>query len=112
MTPLLKINEDYCFVEIDVAGEAVHAVKLLALPYKDVVYYYGYVKLIPEGKTHTLSFQYTVWDPASHVREVLKTSEEFKNHIGDVLVAIMTDENIIGEFHAPSRNDDFEEPDL
>lgn len=111
-TPLLKENKHYCFVEIDIAGEAVHAVKLLALPYNNVVYYYGHVKLIPEGETHRLAFQYTVWDSAGFPRELLGTSEEFKQHIGDVLVAIIADENKTGEYNAPSRNDDFEEPDL
>jgi len=112
LPPLPKENEHYCFLEIEVAGEQLHAIKLLDGPYQHVIYYYGHVKLVPDGDSHRLAFQYTVWDSAGHSRELLGNSEEFRQFIGDVLVSIIADEQLRGELHAPSRTDDSEDPDL
>jgi hypothetical protein len=77
-----------------------------------VVYYYGHVKVVPEGATHRLAYQYTIWDSAGFTKSALVESKEFTTLIGDVLVAIIADENNSGEYNAPSRSDDTEEPDL
>jgi len=109
--PLKKENEDYCFTEIPLNDEIVHGVKILSGPFENVIFYYGHVKLVPEGDMHRLAFQYTVWDSANHTRESLN-GKEFISHLGDVLVAIIADENQSGEYNGPTRTDDIEEPDL
>lgn len=109
--PLKKENEDYCFTEIILVDETVNAVKILTGPYKNVVYYYGHVKVVHEGNTHRLAYQYTIWDSANFTKAELIGSPVFTNGIGDILVAIITDENNSGEYGTP-RADDTEESDL
>lgn len=111
LKPLMKENEDFCFSEIPLNDELVNGIKLLSGPYENVIYYYGHVKLVPEGDMHRLAFQYTVWDSASHSRDSLN-SKEFISHLGDVLVAIIADENKSGEYNGPSGTNDSEESDI
>lgn len=110
-SPLKKENEDYCFTEIPLNEELITGVKLLDGPFENVIYYYGHVKLVPEGDMHKLAFQYTVWDSANHSRELLN-GKEFISYLGDVLVAIIADENKSGEYNDPARTDDSEESDI
>jgi len=112
MKPLMKENEDYCFTEIPLGDDLVSAIKLLRGPFEHVVYYYGHVKIVPEGDVHKLAYQFTIWDSASFTRDQLTKSQEFMTHIGDVLVAIIADENKSGEYDGPTRIDDTQEPDL
>lgn len=109
--PLMKENEDYCFTEIPLNEELITGVKLLSGPFEDVIYYYGHVKLVPEGDNHRLAFQFTVWDSAKFTRVEL-AAPPFVNYIGDVLVAIIADENKSGEYNGPTRSDDTQESDL
>ncbi len=103
--PLLKENEDYLFSEIILAEESINAVKLLTGPFKNMTYYYGHVKVVPEGTSHRLAYQYTIWDSAGFTKAELTQSPEFINHIGDVLVAIIADENNAGEYGSLSKVD-------
>lgn len=109
--PLKRENEDYCFSEIPLNEELINGIKLLSGPYENVIYYYGHIKLVPEGDNHRLAFQYTVWDSANHSRDSLN-GKEFVSYLGDVLVAIIADENQSGEYNGPSGTNDTEEPDL
>lgn len=104
-TPLLKENEDYCFSEIIIAEEPIHAVKILTGPYKHVVIYYGHVKVVPENGTHRLAFQYTIWDSASFTKKELVESPEFIMRVGDTLASIIADEKNVGEYGSPRAND-------
>lgn len=109
--PLLKEDVHYAFTEI-MLDEWINAVKLLDGPFKDVIYYYGHVKLIPnEDGSNRLAYQYTIWDPAGREKNQLVGSQAFLNHIGDVLVSIIADENGKGEYATP-RSHDTEESDL
>jgi len=110
--PLLKENEEYCFTEIILEEEKVNAVKLLTGPFAGVAYYYGHVKVVPENGTHRLAYQYTIWDSASFTKAELTGSAAFTNSIGDVLVALIADENQSGEYNGPTRIDDTQESDL
>lgn len=98
---LPKQNEDYLFTEIILADETVSAVKILSGPHKNVTYYYGHVKVVPEANTHKLAYQYTIWDSASFTKQALTDSVEFTTLIGDILVAIISDENDKGELGSP-----------
>ena len=110
-TPLLKENEDYCFSEIIIAEEPIHAVKILTGAFTNVIVYYGHVKLVPENGSHRLAFQYTIWDSASFTKKELVESAEFTNRLGDTLASIIADENNVGEYGSP-RADDSEESHL
>lgn len=107
----MEENKDYCFSEILVGEEPVTGVKLLTGEYKNIEYYYGHVKVVPEGGTHRLAFQFTIWDSAGHTQQELKT-DKFINCLGDVLVALIADENQSGEYNGPTGSDDTEESDL
>lgn len=109
--PLLKEGINYTFTEI-MLDEWVNAVKVLDGPFKDVIYYYGHVKLIPnDDGSNRLAYQYTIWDPAGREKNQLVGSPEFMNLIGDILVSIIADENGQGEYATP-RSHDTEESDL
>ena len=112
LKPLLKVDIDYCFTEV-MLDEWINAIHLLTTPWTGIVYYYGHVKIIPQPDgTNRLAYQYTIWNPGAHTKEVLAQSKEFQTHIGDVLVAIIANEQGSGELHVPSRNDDSQESHL
>lgn len=93
------------------AGEQVDAVRILTGPFVGVTVYYGHVKVVPEGGTHRLAFQYTLWDTAKLLKVDLVNSKEFTTHLGDILAAIILDESQEGEY-VSTRKHDSEEPDL
>jgi hypothetical protein len=85
-------NTDYTFVDITL-DEPVSAVKLLVEPYAGIVYYYGWVK--PQALDNGvmgLAFQYTLYDTAGRPYKDLVGSQEFTNHLGDVLTSIIMSE--------------------
>jgi hypothetical protein len=106
LKPLLTENEDYCFSEIIIAEEPIHAVKILTGPYMNVMVYYGYVKLIPEHGTHRLAFQYTIWDSASFTKKELVESQAFIMRVGDTLASIIADEKNVGEYGTPQPDEE------
>ena len=111
LKPLLKENEDFLFTEIILAEEVVNAVKILRGDFENVVYYYGHVKMVPQGALFTLAYQYTIWDSAGHSKDELSKSQAFMTQLGDILVAIIADEKDKGEY-VQIRKHDTEEPDL
>lgn len=102
---------DYEFTAIHLAGEEVDAVRLLTGPFVGVTVYYGHVKVVPEGGTHRLAFQYTLWDTAELSKVDLVQSKEFSMHLGDILAAIILDESKEGEYVSVGKHNP-EEPDL
>ena len=103
--PLLKLNVDFLYTEIILAEEVVNAIKILRGIHKNVVYYYGHIQVVPEGESHRLAYQYTVWDSAGHSKEDLKKSHEFTTLMGDVLVAIIADDDNAGEYVTPKEQE-------
>ena len=87
-----KHREDYVFVEKP--GEDFTAIKLISGPFADIVYKYGKVGFAPETEAVDgalpMKFDYTVIEN----RIMADTdSQEFIDHIGDVLVVLL-DENL------------------
>ena len=85
-----KHREDYVFVEKP--GEDFTAIKLISGPFADIVYKYGKVGFAPEsekvGDKLPMKFDYTVIEN----RIMADTdSQEFINHIGDILVVLLDD---------------------
>ena len=109
MSKQYKEGVDFNYVIPETEGTTV-GVKLLNGKFCDTVYQYGKVKFEEEkdGAIY-LRFVYNVMETPLN-KDELESSSEFKNHIGDILVAIMSqnlDKGIIDEV----GTDYSEEPD-
>ena len=105
----LKEGVDFNY-EIPETEETTVGIKILSGKYIDTVYQYGKVKFEEEkdGAIY-LQFVYNVLDTPL-VKEELEKDMDFRNHIGDILVNIMSqniDKGIIDEV----GTDYSEEPD-
>ena len=84
-------EKDYAIVENE--ASAFHGVKLKTGTWKNVTVVYGQVG-VREDETldlATLSFNYTILDPAEFNIDELNEDEGFKNYLGAVLQYIITD---------------------
>lgn len=83
-----KHNEDYVFVEKP--GEDFTGLKLISGPYAGIVYKYGNVGFRPESEAVDgklpMVFDYTVIENKISADT---DSQEFINHIGDILVILL-----------------------
>ena len=87
-----KHREDYVFVEKP--GEDFTALKLISGPFASIVYKYGKLLFRPESeKTHEgalpMVFDYTIIE---NKIEADTDSQEFIDHIGDILVVLLDEE--------------------
>ena len=86
-----KHREDYVFVEKP--GEDFTALKLISGPYASIVFKYGNVGFAPEsekvGEMLPMKFDYTVIE---NNIDADTDSQEFINHIGDILVVLLDEE--------------------
>ena len=87
-----KHREDFVYVEKP--GEDFTAIKLISGPYASITYKYGKVGFRPETEAVDdalpMVFDYTVME---NYIEADTNSQEFINHIGDILV-ILLDEKL------------------
>ena len=85
-----KHQDDYVFVEKP--GEDFTGLKLISGPFASIVYKYGNVGFRPESEAVNgalpMVFDYTVIENRI---EADTDSQEFINHIGDVLVVLLED---------------------
>ena len=84
-----KHNEDYVFVEKP--GEDFTGIKLINGPFASIVYKYGNVGFRPENEKTPegalpMVFDYTIIE---NKIEADTDSQEFVNHIGDILVILL-----------------------
>ena len=84
-----KHREDYVFVEKP--GEDFTALKLISGPFSSIVYKYGNVGFRPESEKTAegalpMVFDYTIIE---NKVEADTDSQEFINHIGDILVVLL-----------------------
>jgi len=86
-----KHQEDYVFLEKP--DDEQTALKLISGPFASIVYKYGNVGFAPEseavGGALPMRFDYTVIE--NHI-QADTDSQEFINHIGDVLVILLEDQ--------------------
>jgi|TARA_B100001094_G_scaffold311602_1_gene347431 hypothetical protein len=84
-------KKDYSIVEND--ESAFQGVLLKTGTWKDIIVVYGQVGVKEDTNLDmaTLSFNYTVKDPAEFSIEELDKDETFKNYLGAVLQYIITD---------------------
>ena len=84
-------QEDYVFLEKP--GEDFTALKLISGPFASIVYKYGNVGFAPESEAVAgalpMRFDYTVIENRI---EADTDSQEFINHIGDVLVVLLEEQ--------------------
>jgi len=87
---LPKHEVDYVFVEK--RDQEMASIKLISGPYEDIVYHYGNVQFAKEENEDgnlPMKFDYT----ADQNFVVANTdSQEFINHIGDILIQVMDQE--------------------
>ena len=85
-----KHREDFVYVEKP--GEDFTAIKLISGPFASITYKYGNVGFAPEsekvGDKLPMKFDYTVIE---NKIDANTDSQEFINHIGDVLVVLLDD---------------------
>ena len=83
-----KHQDDYVFVEKE--GEDFTALKLISGPFASIVYKYGNVGFRPESEAINgalpMVFDYTIIE---NKVEADTDSQEFINHIGDILVILL-----------------------
>lgn len=108
----LKMTEgiDYCFIYPKDDNTAVN-IKLLQGPYKDTIFRYGKVKFKEEEGQIYLLFAYDVLESPVEKPSKLEKDNDFKNHIGDLLVELMSN-NIEQEIVDETGTDDIKEPGL
>ena len=86
-----KHNDDYVFVEK--TGEDFTALKLISGPFASIVYKYGNVGFAPESEAVAgalpMRFDYTIIE--NHI-EADTDSQEFIDHIGDILVVLLDEQ--------------------
>ena len=86
-----KHNDDYVFVEKP--GEDFTGLKLINGPFASIVYKYGNVGFAPESEAINgqlpMRFDYTVIE---NKIEADTDSQEFINHIGDILVVLLEEQ--------------------
>ena len=86
-----KHNEDYVFVEKP--GEDFTGLKLINGPFASIVYKYGNVGFRPESEAVNgalpMVFDYTVIE---NKIEADTDSQEFINHLGDILVILLEEQ--------------------
>ena len=86
-----KHNDDYVFVENP--GEDFTGLKLISGPFASIVYKYGNVAFAPESEVVDgvlpMKFDYTIIE---NKIEADTDSQDFINHIGDILVVLLDEE--------------------
>jgi len=107
-------EKDYSIVEN--SSSAFHGVKLKTGTWKNVIVVYGQVGVKEDENLDmaTLSFNFTIQDPADFNIDELNSDEAFKNYLGAVLQYIITDsldyaketnQSIMGIGHGESTTD-------
>ena len=87
---LPKHEQDYVFVERQDQDYA--SIKLTSGPFTDIIYHYGNVQFAKEENEDgnlPMRFDYTV---DKNYQNADTDSQEFINHIGDILVTVMDQE--------------------
>ena len=84
-------NDDYTFMENAMSEN--WSIRILTGTWADVIYTYGKIgiKESSDKEEATLQFNYAIVDSGDYESDDLVKSEEFNNHVGDILSHILTD---------------------
>lgn len=72
--------------------EHITSVKIIKGKFKDVVYHYGTVKVLPDEKKPTVQFDYTVTSFGKFEPDILTGNKTFVKLMGDILINIFETE--------------------
>jgi hypothetical protein len=113
LNKLPKEGTHYEFIETP----EVTSVKLIKGKYKDIVYNYGTVKVVPDESKPTVQFDYTVTNFGKHEPDLLTADKKFTKMMGDILINIFETEMNGFDWTKKEEDEssgiiDTEEPDL
>lgn len=104
-TPLEGVDFDFHKIQdSDLTG-----IKLLKGKYRDIIYYYGVVKIQEQGELATVNFEFKVLESTIYTEEQLQKDTEFVTLLGEILTEIIINQSVK---HDTTRNDDTEEFNL
>ena len=96
-----NINTHYPLFDDGVYTEVVHqngerAIKILSGKYKDVIYQYGQVKLIPreEIETPTVDFERAVRACPEDIQDTISEDENFNKLMSDILIELLANQGL------------------
>ena len=96
-----NINTHYPLFDDGLYTEVVHqngerAIKILSGKYKDVIYQYGQVNLIPreEIETPTIDFERAVRSCPEDMKETISEDESFNKLMGDILIELLANQGL------------------
>ena len=96
-----NINTHYPLFDEGLYTEVVHqngerAIKILSGKYKDVVYQYGKVNLIPreEIDTPTIDFERAVRSCPDDLKEMISEDEGFNEIMSDILIELLANQGL------------------
>jgi hypothetical protein len=104
-------GQDFCFIYPKDDSTILH-IKLLSGKYKDTLFKYGKVKFEEKDGQFHLIFSYDVLETTVMKPKKLEKDEDFKNHIGDLLVELISIDFDFEETYDEFGNDDPENPYL
>lgn len=86
-------NVDYTFIYPEESQTFVD-IRLLSGKFSGIIYRYGKVGVEEDGDNAYLKFEYDIISSENPEKDT--QTEEFKNHIGDILVNIIGEKNEVG----------------
>jgi hypothetical protein len=96
-----NINTHYPLFDEGIYTEVVHqngerAIKILSGKYKDVIYQYGQVNLIPreEIETPTIDFERAVRSCPEDMKETISEDESFNKLMGEILIELLANQGL------------------
>ena len=96
-----NINTHYPLFDDGLYTEVVHqngerAIKILSGKYKDVIYQYGQVNLIPreEIETPTIDFERAVRSCPEDMKETISEDESFNKLMGEILIELLANQGL------------------
>jgi len=96
-----NINTHYPLFDEGLYTEVVHqngerAIKILSGKYKDVIYQYGHVNLVPreEIETPTIDFERAVRSCPEELKDSISEDETFNQIMSDILVELLANQGL------------------
>jgi len=96
-----SINTHYPLFDEGLYTEVVHqsgerAIKILSGKYKDVIYQYGHVNLVPreEIETPTIDFERAVRACPEELRDTISEDETFNQLMSEILVELLANQGL------------------
>jgi hypothetical protein len=103
----MKEGKDFKFVEKETSD--FYSIEILTGKWKNVIFTYGRVSVVEDAaqQNAVLKFDYKIEELGKFKEDELNTSTKFRNHIGDILVNILSNsESNIGQINSAGSSDD------